>query len=79
MTPSFHLPFTIYHLPLISHLSFIKQTAASSCKLLIDNSLSIAYPAPKPERSSLQSDYGASSFWCGDNCELIIEHRRCLL
>ena len=60
MTPSFHLP-------LISHLSFIKQTTANTCKLLIDNSLSIACPAPKPERSSLQSDYGASSFWCQGN------------
>ena len=24
-----------------------------------------ARPLPKPERSSLQSDYEASSFWCG--------------
>jgi len=36
-----HLPFTIYHLPLISHSSFFKQPTSLNCKLLIDNLLKI--------------------------------------
>ena len=36
-----HLQFTIYHLSLISHLSFTKQTATDICKLLNDKSLRI--------------------------------------
>jgi len=48
MTASFHLPPTIYHLPLISHLSFANE------ELLNANLLKI------------------------DNCELNIEHRRCV-
>ena len=41
-------------------------------KLIIDNSLKIACPALKPERNSLQSDYGASSLSVGENCKLKI-------
>jgi len=36
-----HLPFTIYHLPLISHFSFTNLAAPVKGKLLVGNSLKI--------------------------------------
>ncbi len=40
---SLHLPFTIYHLPLIFHLSFNKEfsTSGVNCELIIANLLKI--------------------------------------
>src|SRR3989338_7395013 len=39
---------------------------------LVRCSQKIACPALKPERNSLQSDYGASSLSVGENCKLKI-------
>ena len=48
------------------------STLFDHCSLVIVHSLKIACPALNPERSSLQSDYGASRFSAVDNCKLLI-------
>ncbi|MBI2009135.1 hypothetical protein HYS84_01845 [Candidatus Saccharibacteria bacterium] len=52
------------------------EATALACKLLNENSMKIARPAQNPERSSLQSDYGASRFSAGEKCKLKILDRK---
>jgi len=41
MTPSFHFPFTIFHLPLISHFSFAVDIQSTVCEMENVKSLKI--------------------------------------
>ena len=76
---SFHRsPFTRRY-PFTQHLAraskILKLSAGFTVirdQWLIVNGKSMACPALNPERSSLQSDYGASRFSAGDNCKLLI-------
>ena len=83
MTTSFL--FTVYHSPFTVRYPFTQHLARASKILklsagftvirdqwLIVNGKSMACPALNPERSSLQSDYGASRFSAGVNSQWLM-------
>jgi len=67
MTTSFL--FTVYHSPFTVRYPF---SVIHEVQCLRANSKCMACPALNPERSSLQSDYGASRFSAGVNSQWLM-------